>query len=235
MDLKDKIIIVTGASQGIGLSTAEYLTGQGAKVVLAARSEDKLIELSKKLPDSLPIKIDMTNPDDIKKLINETLEKYGRIDILINNAGQGFYTSVENIDIDSFKKVMDLNLYSVVLAMQAVIPVMRQQGGGIIINVSSAVTKNYFPGLGAYSATKYALNAISLTARQELAPENISVSIVLPKMTSTNFMENSLGMDPEVVKSRMKGRLNDMIIDTPETVAEKIGELINSGQAELLV
>lgn len=235
MNLKDKIVIVTGASQGIGLATAKYLSEQGAKIVLAARSEDKLIELAKELPESLAIKTDMTAISDINKLVEETIKKFGRIDVLINNAGQGMFSSVENIDIAEFKKVMELNLYSIVTAMQAVIPIMRQQGGGTIINVSSAVTKNYYPGLAAYSATKYALNAISFTARQELAVDNIIVSVVLPKMTSTNFAINSVGMRPGLMDSLIKDRLNDIIIDTPEIVATKIGDLINSGKADLLV
>jgi len=235
MDIKDKVIIVTGASQGIGLATAKYLAEQGAKIILAARSENKLLELEKELPNSLAIKTDMTKVSDIKNLIAETVSKYGRIDILINNAGQGSLNSVENINIDDYKRIMNLNLYSVVNAMQAVIPIMRQQGGGIIINVSSAVTKNYYPGLAAYASTKYALNAISLTARQELAPDNIIVSIVLPKMTATNFMVNSIGAQPETTSKFFKDRIKDMIIDTPEMVAIKIGDLIASGQADLSV
>lgn len=234
MKIKDKVIIITGASQGIGLATAKYLAQQGAKVVLAARSEDKLSELTKELPGSMAIKTDMINVSDVKKLFTETVKKFGRIDILINNAGQGLYSSVEKINIVDLKKVMDLNLYSIINAMQAAIPIMRKQGGGKIINVSSAVTKNYYPGLAAYSSTKYALNAISFTARTELAADNIIVSVIMPKMTSSNFMENSIGVLPEFVRKRIK-ETPGMIIDTPETVAIKIGELISSEEAELLV
>jgi len=234
MDIKNKVVIITGASQGIGLATAKELAEHDAKIVLAARSEDKLIDLAKELPNSLVVKTDMTSLVDIKNLINETIKKYGRIDILINNAGQGLYCPVENIDIYDLKKLMDLNLYGVINAMQAVIPIMRKQGGGMIINVSSAVTKNYYPGLAAYASTKYALNAISHTARQELASDNIIVSSILPKMTSSNFSVNSIGARPEFINDLLKSRPN-LIIDTPEIVAVKVNDLIKSGEAELVV
>ena len=234
MDIKNKVVIITGASQGIGLATAQYLSKQDAKIVLAARSEDKLSKLAKELPDSLVIKTDMTSSVDIKKLVADTVKKFGRIDILINNAGQGLMSPVESIDIYDLKKLMDLNLYGVISAMQAVIPIMRKQGGGMIINVSSAVTKNYYPGLAGYASTKYALNAISFTARQELASDNIIVSSILPKMTATNFSTNSIGARPEFIGNLLKSR-PDMEIDTPEKVAIKIGDLIKTGEAELLV
>lgn len=234
-DLKNKIIIVTGASEGIGAATAKYLAGRGATVVLAARSEDKLKKLAEALPGSLPIKADLRQPADIKKLIETVRQKFGRIDILINNAGQGLYSPTEKIDLDAFRSVMELNVYSVLALMQAVIPIMRTQGGGTIINISSAVTKNYFPGLAGYSATKYALNAISFTARQELAADNIRVAVVYPKMTATNFGRNSQGARPEWVQERMKNRSSDLVIDPPETVAAKIGELLNSEAAEIMV
>ncbi len=103
------------------------------------------------------------------------VQKFGRVDILVNNAGQGLLAPVEKIDIEQYKSIMDLNVYGVVRAMQDVIPQMRSQGGGLILNVSSMVSKNYYPGLAAYASTKYALNAISLTARQELAGDKIIV------------------------------------------------------------
>lgn len=231
MDIKNKVVIVTGASQGIGQAVARLLAKMGAKVVLAARSADKLKILAKELPNSFAVAIDMRRPVDIKKLIDKTLEKYGRIDVLINNAGQGMYGPLENVDIEKYKEVMELNLYAVVRSMQAVIPQMRAQGGGIILNVSSMVSKNYFPWLGAYASTKYALNAISLTARQELAQDKIIVSVFHPKMTATDFGKHSLGARPEWVTRPQNDRPAPQI-DMPEQVAEKIIEQIKSEKAE---
>ena len=130
MEIKNKIIIITGTSEGIGLATARYLSGQGATVILAARSADKLKEIEKELPNSFAIPTDMRKPEDITRLVEQTKKKFGRIDILINNAGQGMYSPVEKIDLEQYRQVMELNVFSVVRAMQAVIPIMRSQGGG---------------------------------------------------------------------------------------------------------
>jgi short-subunit dehydrogenase len=164
-------------------------------------------------------------------MIRETIERYGRIDILINNAGQGMYGPVEKINIEQYKELMDLNVYSVVRAMQEVIPYMRKQGGGVIVNISSGLTKMYLPGVSAYSSTKYALNAISLIARQELEKDNIIVSIIEPNMTATNFTKNSIGSRPNWDNS---GRPAPKI-DPPEKVAHVIEKIIKSGEAELRV
>ena len=110
MNIKDKVAIVTGASSGIGLATAVLLAKNGAKVVLAARSKDKLATLAKKLPHSLAIPTDMTKENEIKQMINSAKKHFGRIDILINNAGQGYDAPVENIDIDTFHKLFNLDI-----------------------------------------------------------------------------------------------------------------------------
>ncbi len=229
MKIKDAVVVVTGASGGIGRTVAQWCADHGAKVVLAARSKGTLAAMAKEFPDAIAIPTDMRNPKDITRLIKKTIDHYGRIDVLVNNAGQGMHGPVETININDYERIMNLNVYGVLRAMQAVIPIMREQGSGTIINVSSLVSKNYFPGLGAYASTKYALNALSLTARQELAPDNITVSVMHPKMTATHFVENSLGS-----KFDMSARGNRPApqVDTPEQVAEKIGSLIESGDAE---
>jgi short-subunit dehydrogenase len=234
MEIKDKIVIVTGASQGIGRATAEYLSKHGAKVVLAARSDDELAKLAETLPHSFAVATDMRKEDDIMNLIDRTMEKFGRIDILINNAGQGMYGPVESIDIEKYKDIMELNVYGVIRAMEAVIPIMKRQGGGMILNISSRVSKNYFPNLAAYASTKYALNALSLTARTELEKDHIIVSVMHPKMTSTNFGKNAFGSRPAAAGGTAAVRPNNpqMQVDTAEQVAEKIGTLIKSEAAE---
>lgn len=227
MQIKDKVVVITGASQGIGLATAELLAAKGAKVVLAARSADTLKDLGKKLPHSLAIPTDMQKPGDIKNLIDETVKKFGRVDILVNNAGRGMYGPVETIDVEKYKEIVELNVYGPLRAMEAVIPLMRKQGGGMILNISSRVSKNYFPNLAAYASTKYALNALSLTARQELAKDNIIVSVMHPKMTATNFGRNAVGARPD-----FGNRPAPMQVDTSEDVAKKIAELVESEEAE---
>ena len=231
MDIKGKVVIITGASQGIGLATAKHLSHQGARVVLAARSADMILQLERELPGALAIPTDMVKVQDIRNLVEKTMEKHGRIDILINNAGQGMYGPVESMDIEAYKHIMDLNVYSVVRAMQDVIPHMRTQGGGMIVNISSGLTKMYVPGISAYSSTKYALNAISLIARQELAKDHIIVSVVEPNMTATNFARNCVGARPNFAAS---GRPLPQI-DPPEKVAQAIADIIASEEAEVRV
>lgn len=242
MDLKDKIAIVTGASEGIGRATAQFLSRQGATVILAARSDEKIAELAHELPKSLAVHTDMRNPADIQNLIDRTIAVYERVDILINNAGQGMYGPVESIDLPKYREIIDLNVYGPLLAMQAVIPFMRRQGGGMIVNISSRVSKNYFPNLAAYASTKYALNALSLTARTELSKDNIIVSVMHPKLTATGFGKNSISGNasrpldasrPGQVRPGANASNNpDLQVDTPEAVAEKIIELIHSEAPE---
>jgi short-subunit dehydrogenase len=227
MQVKGTVVIVTGASGGIGLAVSKLLSKKGATVVLAARSKDKLDELQKEIPNSFAIQADMSKEKDISNLIDETKRKFGRIDILINNAGQGMRSPVETIDLDDYRAIMELNVFGIVIAMQKVIPIMRAQDGGMILNISSMVSKNYFPLLAAYASTKYALNAISLTARQELEKDHIIVSVFHPKMTATDFGKNARG---ETYNSSA-GRPG-MVADTPESVAEHVLAQIESGGPE---
>jgi len=234
MKIKNSVVIVTGASSGIGLATARVLAARGAKVVLAARSADKLAKLEKEIPGSFAVAMDMTKPADITNLIAKTQKKFGRVDILINNAGQGLASSIETINIDDYKAIMDLNVFSVLRAMQAVIPVMRMNATenvgdpkGLILNISSMVSKNYYPGLAAYSSTKYALNAISLTARAELEKDGIIVGVFHPKMTATDFGANGRGTKYVSAAGRP-----GMQVDTAEAVAEAIADQIESEKPE---
>jgi short-subunit dehydrogenase len=227
MILENKVAVVTGASGGIGLAVSKALASKGAKVVLAARSEDKLKKLEKEIPNSFAVTTDMRKSKEVKNLINLTKGKFGRIDILINNAGQGMSSPVEKINLDDYKDIMELNVFAVLNAMQEVIPIMREQKGGLILNISSLVSKNYFPRLAAYASTKYALNAITLTAREELKDENIIVSLFHPKMTATNFGKNVKGTPYSSATGRP-----DMTVDSPEKVAEEVVKLIESEKPE---
>jgi short-subunit dehydrogenase len=229
MQIKDSVIIITGASSGIGLATARVLAREGARVVLAARSEKKLAEIEKEIPNSFAMPADMEKPADIAALVQKTKDAFGRIDVLINNAGQGLRAPLEHVNLDDYQRIMNLNVFAIVRAMQAVIPIMREQGGGMILNISSRVSKNYFPGLSAYASTKYALNAISLTARQELAKDNIVVSVFHPKITATDFDMNARGEKHRSRPQRGAATAGTaMDVDTAEEVAEEIGRQIES-------
>ncbi len=218
---------MTGASSGIGLAAARLLSSEGAKVALVSRSKEKLDGISLELPGSLAIKCDMTRPPQIKRMVSAILAHYGRIDILINNAGQGYDSPIEKIDLKTFRRIFDLDVVGPVAAMQAVIPIMRRQGEGSIVNISSGTALAYWPNMGPYSSLKRALASISLTARAELEKDNITVSVVYPYATLTDFEKNTIKNDvPE-----WEGELPHPA-DTPEHVAGKILEAIESGAAE---
>jgi short-subunit dehydrogenase len=231
MDVQNKIVIVTGASSGIGLATAKLLAERSARVVLVSRSKEKLETLSKELPFSIAIDADMTKIPDINRVVEQTLEHFGRVDVLINNAGQGYDAPIEKTNIDTFHYIFDLDVVGPLVAMQQVIPVMRKQGGGAIINISSGTALMYLPNMGAYSASKRALANISLTAREELKTDNIIVSVVYPYITLTDFEKNTI-REPA---SDSGGQVDNAPFppDTAEFVAREILEGIEQGEAEI--
>ena len=234
MNVRDKVVIVTGASSGIGLATARLLVKQGAKVALVSRSMEKLEKFSAELPNSIAIKADMTKIPEIKRMVDQTHEHFGRVDILINNAGQGYDAPVEKTDIDTFHYIFDLDVIGPLVAMQQVIPIMRKQGGGAIINISSATALMYLPNMSAYSASKRALAGISLTAREELKTDNITVSVVYPYITLTEFEKNTIKAsgDNRSGDNREQGS-GPSPGDTADYVAQKILDGIESGEAEI--
>jgi len=226
MDIPGKVTIITGASAGIGLTTARRFAATGAKLVLIARSADKLAALAEELRgqghDALPLPADMRDPAAVDRMIEQAFAHYGRIDILINNAGQAAAGTVAQVRPDDYRQIIELNLFGSLYAMQAAIPKMRQGGGGLIINISSMVSKMHIPGLAAYASTKSALNMLSDTARVELAPDNIRVITVYPRLTATDFGKNSLG-DPQTrQRQRAHTTTGPNPADSPELVADRI-------------
>lgn len=137
MQIKDHVFLVTGASSGIGLSTAVALAERGAKVALLARSKEALGELAARLPGSLPIVADMTDFAGVRQAVQKVHQHYGRIDGLVNNAGRSYAATVEEIEPKLFDEIFHLNVLGPIVAMQAVIPIMRSQGAGSIVNVNS--------------------------------------------------------------------------------------------------
>ncbi|MGI8586329.1 MAG: SDR family NAD(P)-dependent oxidoreductase [Chloroflexia bacterium] len=228
MEVQGKVAIVTGASAGIGLATARLLAQQGAQVALVARSRDKLQALAAALPGALAVPADLSREDEIPALVARVMARYGRVDILINNAGQGYEAEVAVIDTAQFRELFALNVIGPLAAMQAVIPLMRRQGQGAIVNISSGTSLLAIPNLGAYSSLKRALNALSLTARAELAADGIIVSVVYPFVTATDFAQNVRTSGEPVRSERGPGPP----ADTAEHVAAKILEVLRSGAAQ---
>ena len=225
MDIRGKVVLITGASGGIGLCTAQAFAKAGAKLALLARSEDRLNELADELrgqgTEAIAVPADMRDPEQVNHAVAETARHFGRIDILINNAGQSVLGTVADLNLDYLRRVIELNVYGPVVAMQAVLPIMRAHGGGIIINVSSMVSKMNLQGLAGYACTKSALNMISDTARDELASDNIRVISVFPRMTATDFHVNVLGGSGRETRPKPSST-GYVVIDPPEHVADRI-------------
>jgi NAD(P)-dependent dehydrogenase (short-subunit alcohol dehydrogenase family) len=233
MNIADRVVIVTGASSGIGLATARLLAEHGAKVALAARSRDKLNRLSMELPDSFAILTDMRSPEDIRNMVAKVLGHFGRIDVLINCAGRGYDAPLERIQIDKFRELFELDVVGPLIAMQLVIPIMREQGGGTIVNISSGTSLMHLPNMTAYSSLKRALNSITLTAREELAGDGIVVSVVYPYITLTDFDRNMLGVESgDLEQSDAEIDANLPPPDSAEYVAARILEVIETGEPE---
>jgi len=227
MQITDHVFVVTGASSGIGRSTAEALTARGAKVALIARNTDALTRLAASLPGSLAVTADVTDFAALTGAIETVHRHYGRLDGLINNAGRGYGASVETIDPTAFTEIFTLNVLAPIVAMQAAIPIMRAAGAGAIINVNSGTSFMTIPDYSVYSASKRALLGVTQTARGELAADGIVVSEVYPGMTATDFGRNRLGAGGEATDYSAG--------DPPELVADLIVAAIEGGEAQYFV
>ena len=228
MEIDDAVIIITGAGSGIGAATARAANAAGAHLVLAGRRQERITAVADELraarPDrcALAIPTDVTDPTDLEGLVGRTLDEHGRIDVLINNAGQGFYSPVAEADLDLYRRILEVNLVAPLAAMQAVLPSMRDRGRGVIINVSSGASLGVYPTTGAYASTKAALNQLMAVARAELAPEGITVSLIHPYLTESEFNQALLGGDPILAPAEAPQH-------TAEYVATKLIDLIRSG------
>lgn len=226
--LDGTVTLVTGASSGIGQATARLVAEQGGLPVISARRSDRLHTLAQELPGALAVQADMRDPEQVRRLVEITLNHHGRIDALVNNAGQGLHLPLEQVSLDDLVAITELNFYAPLVAMQAVLPAMRSQGSGAIVNVSSGTSRMVLPGAGAYAATKSALNMLSLVAREELAPSGIVVSVVYPSVTATEFHERlRAGGMPEGGSG--------LTPHSPQYVAKAIVRALFTGEAEVII
>jgi short-subunit dehydrogenase len=195
MQLAGKIVVITGASMGIGEAIAKIFAEQGASVVLLSRDAERAEAARGRighLERTLGLACDVRNREEIDRVVGLTLHHFQRIDVWINNAGHGILDSVANVDMAACRETFETNFFGALEAMQAVIPVMRQQGSGTIINVSSVAGHLPLPFHAVYSATKFAMNAIGKGARIELKTSGINVMTVCPGYVRTEFGANAI-------------------------------------------
>lgn len=228
--LRDKVVVVTGASSGIGEATARALAGRGAAVVLVARNEEKLRFLAREISASggraLAVKTDVADETSVGQMVERAVGEFVHLDILVNNAGLGLSGRVEDLRADDLRYLFEVNLLGPLRCVQAVLLHMRR--GGHIINVSSMVGKRAIPKVGGYCATKAALNALSDALRVEVAGRGITVTSVYPGTTRTAFRENSRQTKDEERGWRPRGV-------TSERVAEKIAAAAERGGRDTYV
>ena len=225
MILKDKIVVITGASSGIGAATARKLAADGARLVLIARREERLQELAQELMDayqteSMTIKLDITERESVLSAFKEITESYGRIDVLVNNAGLMPVSYMDKLKIDEWERMIDVNLKGLLYCIAGVLPVMKNQGGGHIINISSVAGRKVWPGFAVYNATKFAVTALSEAMRMELTPSmNIKVTAIEPGAVATELTQTIT--DQDILESFSK-RGGDMVPLAAEDIANAI-------------
>jgi NADP-dependent 3-hydroxy acid dehydrogenase YdfG len=189
--IKDKIVVVTGASSGLGEATARLLSEQGATLVLGARRADRLQALAKEIEarggKALALETDVTRREQVKALVDSAVQKYGRIDVMINNAGLMPQATLEQLKIDEWDRMIDVNLKGVTYGIAAALPHMQRQKSGHFVNVSSVAGHKVGPGFAVYSATKFAVRALSEGLRQEVKPYNIRTTVISPGAVATEL------------------------------------------------
>lgn len=193
MNNTDKVWLITGSSTGLGRALAQAVLERGYHLVATARQPEQLKELSDRYPDRVTtIALDVTNAQSIQQAVEAALNAYNRIDVLVNNAGYGTVGAIEEVNDDDIRRQFDTNLFGAINVTRAILPTLREQRSGHILNISSANGISAFAGVGIYSATKFALEAISEALAQEVKPLGIKVTIIEPGSSRTNFSSRAL-------------------------------------------
>jgi len=228
MKLQNKVAVITGASMGIGEAIAKLFLQEGAKLVLCARDQTRVEAAAQRIgsldSNVLCVTCDVSRRDQVDALMQAALQKFGRIDILVNNAGFGLNDSIEKIDTRELRRMFDTNFFGALDCMQAAIPIMRRQGEGAIVNISSVAGHITTPYMGGYAAAKHAMQAIGMAARMELKHHNINVVTVCPGYIKTDFAQNMIkGSQPQRVGgSARRGATADLVArDTLKAVVRR--------------
>lgn len=192
--LEGKVAIVTGASSGIGEATAVALAAEGAQVVIAARRSDRLEKLTQQLAESggkaLPILTDVTDEVQVRQMVDTAKSEFGRVDILVNNAGVMLLGPIDGADTEDWRRMVNINVLGLMYATHAVLPIMKAQGEGHIVNISSVAGRTASANVAVYNATKWAVCAFSEALRQEVYKDKIRVTIIEPGAVATELADH---------------------------------------------
>lgn len=233
--------VITGATSGIGRETAREFAKTGAKVVLAGRRHERLLELAGEIETSggqaLAVRTDVADQAQVEALIEKCVERFGQVDVLVNNAGVAIASQFEELPLEDFRRLMDVNFWGAVYACRAAVPQMRKRrGGGVILNISSIFGKRGMPFETAYCASKFALAGFSEALRAELMSEGIDVCTIYPGAVETEIFDaaaNSTGLEvPGFVPKFPASQMARLIVQTarfpqPEVVAAFDAQAIN--------
>ncbi len=202
MQIEGQVVLITGASEGIGAACAAAFRKRGARLSLTARSEDRLRAAGG--PDALVTPGDITLPETRERVVRRTLEHYGAIDILVNNAGMGLYTAAWQASDEDTRRLFELNVFAPLALSRLVIPHMRERRRGMIVNICSMAGKMTLPWFTLYSVTKYALGSLTEGLRMELLADGVHAMLVCPAYVKTSFQKHAMGSRPpaKVVKGK---------------------------------
>lgn len=219
--IKDKIILITGASSGIGEATALLLAERGAKLVLAARGLGRLATLAARIESAggkvIHTQVDVARREDMSRVVEVAIAHYGRLDVLINNAGIGPISPLDELRVEDWDAMIDINIKGVLYGIAAALPVFRKQGAGHFVNVASTAAHRIVPGMAVYAGTKFAVRAISEGLRQE-AGAALRVTVISPGMTRTGFAESMTRLE---LKAQTRAAMEKMAIP-PDAIARAI-------------
>lgn len=226
-NIAGKVIVITGASSGVGAATARHLAERGATVVLGARRTDRLEALSRELNEAghkaKAVTTDVTDKDEVKRLVDSAVAEFGRVDVVLNNAGLMPLAPLEQLKFDEWNQMIDVNLKGTLFGIAAALPHMKEQKSGHIINVSSVYGHKLGPAATVYCATKFAVRALSEGLRQEVKPYNIRTTIISPGAVATELLEHISDKD---IQSQTKDFVNQIAIP-PESFARMVAFAIN--------
>jgi NADP-dependent 3-hydroxy acid dehydrogenase YdfG len=239
--LQSKVCVVTGASSGIGEATARRLAEAGAAVALVARRGDRLEALAKEIEDgggkALPITADITEEDQARSAIEKTQSELGRLDVLVNNAGVMLLGPIQGADTSEWRRMVDVNVMGLLYCSYYALPIMRDQGGGHIVNVSSVAGRVARLGTGVYNATKWGVGAFSESLRQEAVYLNVRVTVIEPGMVETELADHTTSEMARAAIDQMRSEMKSPLqaADIAEAIFYAVSQPAHVSVNEILV